>query len=59
MEDMSPVFAAFGVIEFDALNDLAGWLDERGEPRGDPSGWGSAVDGPAVRASARCAGAEG
>jgi hypothetical protein len=59
MEAMSPVFAAFGVIESDALNDLAGWLDERGEPKGDPSTWGSAAGGQAVRASGRSAGAEG
>ncbi|MEA3063849.1 MAG: hypothetical protein QOJ27_277 [Sphingomonadales bacterium] len=59
MEAMSPVFAAFGVIESDALNDLAFWLDERGEARGEPSGWGGAPGDRTVRASGRSAGAEG
>jgi hypothetical protein len=27
METLSPLFAALGVIEPDALNDLARWLD--------------------------------
>jgi hypothetical protein len=53
MEAISPVFAALGVIEFDALNDLAFWLDGRSEPMGtsDKSGWfGRAGDEP-LRAS--------
>ncbi len=32
MEAPSPVFAAFGALGFDALNDLAGWLDGRPDP---------------------------
>ena len=32
MEAISPVSAAFGLIEFDALNDLADWLDGRIDP---------------------------
>ena len=32
METISPLFAALGVVEFDALNDLAHWLDGRIEP---------------------------
>jgi|GEM_PF-6479778 len=32
MEAISPVSAAFGIIEFDAMNDLADWLDGRIEP---------------------------
>ena len=27
MEAISPVYAALGIVDFDALNDLAGWLD--------------------------------
>lgn len=32
MEMVSPVYAALGVIEFDLLTDLAGWLDAVVEP---------------------------
>jgi hypothetical protein len=32
MEATSPIFAALGVVEFDALNDLARWLDGLVEP---------------------------
>ena len=32
MKAMSSISAAFGVVEFDALNDLADWLDGRIEP---------------------------
>lgn len=32
MKAMSSISAAFGVIEFDALNDLADFLDGRIEP---------------------------
>ena len=32
MRAMSSISAAFGVVEFDALNDLADWLDGRIEP---------------------------
>ena len=49
MEAISPVYAALGVIEFDALNDLACWLDRRSEPMeaAEMSGWfGRAVDEP-------------
>jgi hypothetical protein len=33
MDPISPVYAALGFIEYDALNDLAGWLDGRAEPQ--------------------------
>ena len=32
MKAMSSISAAFGVVEFDALNDLADFLDGRVEP---------------------------
>jgi hypothetical protein len=32
MEMVSSVFEAFGIVEFDALNDLAGWLDGPAPP---------------------------
>ena len=32
MKAMSSISAAFGVVEFDALNDLADFLDGRIEP---------------------------
>jgi hypothetical protein len=50
MEAMSPIFAALGVSEFDALNELAGWLDGRVEPMAtsETSGWyGLAGEEPA------------
>jgi hypothetical protein len=50
MEAVSPIFAALGVIEFDALNDLASWLDRRSEPMetAGMSGWfGGTGDEPA------------
>ena len=41
MEGISPVFAALGVTGFDALNDLAHWLDGAVEPTAaaDNKGW--------------------
>ena len=33
MEMVSPVYAALGVVGFDALTELAGWLDGRVEPK--------------------------
>ncbi|HEX8263620.1 MAG TPA: hypothetical protein VF547_12165 [Allosphingosinicella sp.] len=36
MEAISPVFAALGVSGFDALDDLAGWLDGGFEPATAP-----------------------
>ena len=58
MEAISPVFAAFGVIEFDALNDLANWLDGIAEPArpAEHSGRPGPSVEPAIRASARPAG---
>jgi len=32
MKALSSISAAFGIIEFDALDDLADWLDGRSEP---------------------------
>lgn len=49
MEAISPIYAALGVIEFDALNDLACWLDQRSEPMAtaEMSGWfGGSGDEP-------------
>jgi hypothetical protein len=38
MEMVSSVFEAFGIIEFDALNDLAGWLDGPAAPAASVDG---------------------
>ena len=53
MEMVSPIYAALGVIEFDVLTDLAGWLDGRSEPAAGPEkpSGGQAV--PAPRPSGR------
>jgi hypothetical protein len=45
MEAVSPVFAALGVTGYDALDDLAHWLDGEAEPAaagttGWARGWG-------------------
>ena len=58
MDSISPVFAALGVIEFDALNDLSHWLDGPVEPGGaaEPSGWRSGDK--TMAAAARPAGRE-
>ncbi len=55
MDATSPIFAALGVFEFDALNDLAHWLDAFVEPAADTPGR------PADRswAPGRSAGGEG
>ena len=60
MEALSPVFAALGVVEFDALNDLASWLDGIVEPSrpAETSGRpGSSAD-PAMGAAAQPVGRE-
>jgi hypothetical protein len=40
MEATSPIFAALGFVEFDALNDLAHWLDGKAEPGRSADGAG-------------------
>jgi hypothetical protein len=58
MEALSPVFAALGVIEFDALNDLAYWLDRHVGPM-TTSEWPARAGDRAVRATGRPVGGEG
>lgn len=38
MDAASPVFAALGVAGYDALNDLADWLDRGSEPTAGAEG---------------------
>lgn len=60
MEAMSPVFAALGVSGFDALDDLAHWLDGSVETAGgEPSGWAKSLGDLAMRAALGAAGREG
>jgi hypothetical protein len=59
MEAVSPVFAALGVSGYDALNDLAHWLDGGVEPtKAETSGWIRSW-GDQVRAAVNPAGREG
>jgi hypothetical protein len=61
MEAISPVFAALGVTGYDALDDLAHWLDGGVEPAagGEPSGWAKSLGELALRAAFGAAGREG
>ena len=60
MQTLSPVFAALGVIEFDALNDLACWLDGGAEPTrsAGQSGWPTPSGERAGRVAGRSSGRE-
>ena len=53
MEAISPVFAALGVSGYDALDDLACWLDGGLEPPagGDKAGWAKSLSDAAMRAA--------
>jgi hypothetical protein len=55
MQATSPVSAAFGIVEFDALNDLADWLDGRIEPvrTAYQAGWRNLAGEPAAPAAGR------
>jgi hypothetical protein len=57
MEAISSVSAAFGVVGFDALNDLANWLDGRIEPA-RTAGWRNRTGDRAAPAERRSAGRE-
>ena len=61
MDSISPVFAALGVSGFEALNDLAHWLDVGAEPAGvaETAGWAGGWAEQALRAAAGAAGREG
>jgi hypothetical protein len=59
MDVTSPIFAALGVAEFDAMNDLADWLDSGVEPAAGTGGHGSLSGDRAARAAARSVGLEG
>ena len=61
MDALSPVFAAFGFIEHDALNDLACWLDGRDESEAGALNldWRGLSADPAIGAAGRPAGREG
>jgi hypothetical protein len=61
MEAMSPVFAALGVTGYDALDDLAHWLDGSVEPAPgtEASGWAKNLGDLAIRAAFGTAGREG
>jgi hypothetical protein len=56
MEAISPLTAALGVVEHDALNDLARWLDGRFGPFGTAEQSDRRSGGSDLRASARPAG---
>ena len=60
MRAMSSISAAFGVIEFDALNDLADFLDGRVEPARTGNGvdWRNLAGGPAAADAIRSSGRE-
>lgn len=61
MDAISPVFAALGVTGYDALDDLAHWLDGSVEPAASPeaSGWAKSLGDLARRAAFGAAGREG
>jgi hypothetical protein len=61
MEAISPVFAALGVTGYDALDDLAHWLDGGVEPAAaaETSGWAKGLGDFALRAAFGAAGREG
>ncbi len=61
MDSISPVFAALGVTGYDALDDLAYWLDGGAEPAAgaEPSGWVQSLGDLALRAAFGAAGREG
>jgi hypothetical protein len=56
MKTMSSISAAFGVVEFEALNDLADFLDGRIEPAASHRESPSPAGDPARPAAARSAG---
>ena len=60
MEAISPVFAALGVSGYDALDDLAHWLDGSVGPAAgaEPSGWAKSLGDLARRAAFGTAGRE-
>jgi hypothetical protein len=61
MEAVSPVFAALGVTGYDALDDLAHWLDGSVEPAAsaETSGWARSLGDLAMRAAFGASGREG
>lgn len=61
MEAISPVFAALGVTGYDALDDLAHWLDGGAEPAAgaETSGWAKSLGELAMRAAFGAPGREG
>lgn len=60
MEAISPVFAALGVTGYDALDDLAHWLDGGVEPAAssETPGWAKSLGDLAMRAALGAAGRE-
>lgn len=59
MDSASPVFAALGVSGFDALDDLAHWLDGPEPAAADAGGWTGAWVDQVLRAATAAAGREG
>lgn len=61
MDAISPVFAALGVTGYDALDDLAHWLDGSVDSpaSGEPSGWARSLGDLAMRAAFGASGREG
>jgi hypothetical protein len=61
METLSPVFAALGVVEFDALDDLSHWLDGPVRPMAaaEATGWLSPAGDRSILVAGRSAGLEG
>ena len=59
MDAASPVFAALGVAGFDALNDLAHWLDGPGPAAAETAGWAGGWVDQILRAATDAAGREG
>jgi hypothetical protein len=61
MEAISPVFAALGVTGYDALDDLAHWLDGSVDPApgAETAGWAKSLGDLAMRAAFGTAGREG
>lgn len=60
MDAASPIFAALGVSGYDALNDLAHWLDGP-EPAAaaETGGWVGGLVDQVLRAATGAAGREG
>ena len=60
MDAISPVFAALGVSGFDALDDLAHWLDgPEAAPASETAGWAAGWVDQVLRAATHATGREG